>query len=227
MRKPTNKLQDRTPEDKVPSLHSSARAAQLNRQASDMTKPFAPEDFASLALSLRQTIANHKVPLDQQASLIEDVVFHFAAFIDEKTGSDIHESIFAVLRKYAKQLGETPVPSDSLLAEVQITFLKGRKAELNVLRSSIEKPALLRLIVEIALGVRDTTEIKARVDTDRRFADLMEKKRGVNAVRFRLANSADNASWQEVKLRRSPHGNFEQSVKGLSACIRAVVTKST
>jgi hypothetical protein len=55
----------------------------------------------------------------------------------------------------------------------------------------------------------------------------MEKKGGVNAVRFRLVNAADNASWQEVKLQRSPHGKFEQSVKGLLACIRAVVTKST
>ena len=192
-----------------------------------MAKPFVPKDFASLALSLRQTVANHKVPPDLQASLIEDVVFHFAAFIDEKTGSDIHESIFSVLRKCAKQLGETPVPSDALLAEVQITFLKGRKVELNVLRSSIAKPALLRLTVEIALGVRDTTEIKARVDTERRFADLLEKKGGVTAVRFRLANTDDNASWQEVKLKRSPHKNFEQSVKGLLACIRAVVTNST
>jgi hypothetical protein len=192
-----------------------------------MTRPFTPKDFASLALSLRQTVAVHKVPPDLQASLIEDVVFHFAAFIDERTGSDFHESIFTVLRKHAKQLAEAPVPTDSLLAEVQITFRKGRRAELNVLRSSIAKPALLRLVVEIALGVRDTTELKARVDTDRRFADLMEKKGGVNAVRFRLANAAGNASWQEVKRQRSSQENFEQSVKGLLACIRAVVTKST
>jgi hypothetical protein len=191
-----------------------------------MVNPFAPKDFASLALSLRQTVATHKVPPDLQASLIEDVVFQFAVFIDERTGSDIHESIFAVLRKHAKQLGEPPVPPDSLLAEVQITFLKGRKAELNVLRSSIAKPALLRLIVEIALGVRDTAEIKARVDTDRRFADLVKKKGGVKAVRFRLANAANDVSWQEVKLQHSPHGNFEQSIKGLLACIRAVVTTS-
>jgi hypothetical protein len=211
----------------VASSYVSARAAQLNRQAPEMAKPFAPKDFASLALSLRQTVANHEVPPDLRASLIEDVVFHFAVFIDERTGSDIHESIFSVLRRHARQLGETPAPADSLLAEVQITFLKGRKVELNVLRSSIAKPAALRLVVEIALGVRDTTEIKARVDTDRRFADLMKKKGGVNAVRFRLANAADDASWQEFKLRRSPHGNFEQSLKGLLACIRAVVTKST
>ena len=44
-----------------------------------MAKPFTPKDFASLALSLRQIVANHKVPRDQQASLIEDVIFHFAA----------------------------------------------------------------------------------------------------------------------------------------------------
>ena len=89
----------------MPSSYTGVRAAQLNRQASEMAKPFAPRDFAALALSLRQTVANHKVPPDLQASLIEDVVFHFAAFIDEKTGSDIHESIFSVLGNYANHLG--------------------------------------------------------------------------------------------------------------------------
>jgi hypothetical protein len=215
------------PDKSLERTRVKARAPQLDREASEVAKLFTPKDFASLALSLRQTAASHKVPPELRASLIEDVVFHFAAFIDEKTGSDIHESIFSVLRRHAKQLGETPAPADSLLAEVQITFFKGRKAELNVLRSSIAKPALLRLIVEIALGVRDTTEIKARVDTDRRFADVLEKKGGVKTVRFRLANAADRAAWQEVKLQRSPHGKFEQSVEGLLACIRAVVTKST
>jgi hypothetical protein len=189
-------------------------------------KAFAPKDFASLALSLRETVAKYKVPPGQQASLIEDVIFHFAVFVDERTGSDIHESIFAVLRKHARHLGEVPVPTDSLLAEVQISFLKGPKAELNVLRSSIEKPALLRLTVETAIGVRDVTEIKARVDTERRLASLMEKRGGVNSVRFKPAGGAGRASWQDVKLRGSPHGDFEQSVKGLLACIRAVVAQS-
>lgn len=197
----------------------------LRTTQGDMPKAFAPKDFVSLALSLRRTVANHKVPPDLQASLIEDVIFHFATFIDEKTGSDIHESIFTVLRKCAKQLGEVPVPSDSLVAEVEITFLKGRKAELNVLRSSIAKPALLRLIVEIALGVRDTTEIKARIDTTRRFADLLKKKGGVRAVRFNLANATGKPSWQEVELHGS-HGNFEQSLEGLLTCIGAVVARS-
>src|SRR5687768_6970953 len=180
-----------------------------------MPKPFAARDFASLALSLRQTVANHKVPPELQASLIEDVMFQVAAFIDDKTGSNFHESIFSVLRKYAKQLGNAPEAQDSLVAEVQITFLKGPRAELNVLRSSIAKPALLRMVVEIALGVRDVTEVEARVDTDRRFSQLMRKKGGVKAVRFKPVDTRRKASWREVELSGSPYGNFEQSVKGL------------
>jgi hypothetical protein len=198
------------------------RAPTPNESTSDMPKPFAAKDFASLALSLRQTVANHKVPSDMQASLIEDVIFHFAVFVDERTGSDIHESIFTVLRKYAKQLGEAPVPSDLLLAEVEVIFLKGRKAEFNVLRSSMEKSELLRLIVEIALGVRDTTEIKARIDTARRFAELLEKKGGIKAVRIKSANARGKSAWQEVKLDGS-QGVFEQSLKGILTCIRTVL----
>src|SRR5688572_13077678 len=207
------------------SQRRRSRGAKLNRKASGKPKPFVPKDFASLALSLRQTVANHNVPADMQASLIEDVIFHFAVFIDEKTGSDIHESIFSILNKYARQLGEAPVPTDSLLAEVEITFLKGRKAELNVLRSSIDEPANLRLIVEIALGVRDTTEIEARVDTERRFADLLKKKRGIKAVRFNLTNATGVPPRHEVKLEGS-HRSFEQSLPGLLTCIRDVVARS-
>lgn len=185
------------------------------------------KDLVELALSLRQTVELHKVPQDLRASLIEDVIFRFAVLLDERTGSDVHESISGVLSRYARQLGETPAPPDSLLAEVEVTFLKGRKAELNVLRSSIAKPKLLRLVLETALGVRDFTEIKARIDVERRFAELMKKKGGIRTVRFKMAVGGGRRTWQEVKLARSPFGRFEQTVDGLLACIRTVVTRSS
>jgi hypothetical protein len=191
-----------------------------------MPKAFDPEDFVSLALSLRQTVASHGVPPRLRASLIEDVVFQFATLVDEKTGSAIHESIFTVLGKHARQLGEEPAPADSLLAEVEIGFLKGRKAELNVLRSSLEKPGMLRLIVEIALGLRDTTEIKARLDTKRRFAELMKRSGGVTAVRFRMAGGG-RRKWLKIGLNDSSYGSFDQSLDGLLACIRAVVARDS
>lgn len=185
------------------------------------------KDLVELALSLRQTVELHKVPQDLRASLIEDVIFRFAVLLDEKTGSDVHESISGVLSRYARQLGETPAPPDSLLAEVEVTFLKGRKAELNVLRSSIAKPKLLRLVLETALGVRDFTEIKARIDVERRFAELMKKKGGIRTVRFKMAVGGGRRTWQEVILARSPFGSSEHTVDGLLACIRTVVTRSS
>lgn len=195
----------------------------VKRPDPSMPGAFDPEDFVSLALSLRQTVANHGVPPRLRASLIEDVVFQFAAFMDEKTGGAIHESIFSVLRKHARQLGEDPEPADLLLAEVEIRFLKGAKAEFNVLRSSLEKPKMLRLIVEIAMGLRDTTEIETRIDTKRRFAELMKRNRGIRTIRFRMADARGRYSWKEFGLEGSPFGTFDQSIDGLLACIRAVV----
>jgi len=184
---------------------------------------FGPKDFASLALSLRHTVANHRVPPELRASLIEDVVFHVAVFIDEKTGSDFHESIFAVLRKHARQLDKAPAPSDPLLAEVEIIFRKGRKAELNVLRSCLAKPANLRLNLEIALGVRDVTDIKARVDTEQRFTGVWKTKGGIKAVRIRKADVTGKSTWREVELPRSVAGRL--SVKALMELIMAEVIR--
>jgi hypothetical protein len=184
--------------------------------------PIKPNDFATLALALRSVVVNHKVPPDLRASLIEDVVFHFAVFIDERTGTDFHESVLGVLGKHAKQLGAEPRPTDYLVAELEIVFNKGRKAELNVLRSSLLKPSVLRLDVEVALGVRDVSEIRTRIDTDRRFADLMRKKGGIKALRFSAAGNIPKPSWQEVPLQGSPYGTFEQSLGGLVACIKKV-----
>lgn len=187
-----------------------------------MAKRFPLEDFVSLALSLRQPVVAHGVAPKLRASLIEDIVFRLAVFIDERTGSSHHESISGLLREHAKELAASPEPVDALVAEVEIAFVKGGKAELNVLRSSLKKPALLRQCLEIALGVRDVTELRSRVDADRRFGELMVKREAVKALRFNSASTIGKPSWQSVRLHGSPYGNFEQSLKGLVACIQAV-----
>jgi hypothetical protein len=187
-----------------------------------MAKRFATEDLVSLALDLRQSVAAHAVPPKQRASLIEDIVFRFAVLVDEKTGSSLHESISGALRERAPELAASPEPVDSLVAEVEVVFAKGGKAELNVLRSSLSKPALLRQIVELALGVRDVTELRARVDVDRRFDQLMARRGGIKALRLNPAHTIGKPSWHAVALRRSPYGSFDQTLDGLVACIRAV-----
>ncbi len=194
----------------------SVPSATAMREAVDL------DDFVTLAFSLRQPLETYNVPPQVRASLIEDVVFRFAAFIDEKIGSDMHESIGAVLSEHAEQLAAVPEPADSLVAEVEIIFVKGGKAELNVLRSHLTGLASLLLVLEIALGVRDVTEIRSRIDTQRRFRDLMLQKGGIKAVRFKSTSTSDKSPWQAVRLSGSSYGNFEQSLSGLTDCIKAV-----
>lgn len=192
------------------------------RSAIAACEAFDLEDFISLALSLRQPLATHNVPSEVRASLIEDVMFRFAVFVDERIGSDIHESIISALSERSEQLAAPPEPIDSLVAEVEIAFVKGRKAELNVLRSHLTGLSSLLLVIEIALGVRDVTEIRSRIDTERRFRELIARKGGIRAVKFKPPRTSDKSSWQEVRLNGSPYGNFEQSLAGLIACIRVV-----
>lgn len=197
---------------KVAASHS----ANASRRAFDL------EHFISLALSLRQPLATHNVPPELRASLIEDIIFRFATFVDERTGSDFHESINAALHEHAEQLAALPEPIDSLVAEVEIGFMKGRKAELNVLRSHLTGLASLRLVLEIALGVREVTEIRSRIDTEQRFRKLMLQRNGIKAVRFKPPSASNKSPWQEVPLNGSSFGNFAQSLAGLIACIEAV-----
>jgi hypothetical protein len=190
-----------------------------------MPKRFTPKDFVALALSLRRTVVNHRVPPKLRASLIEDIVFRFAVFVDEKTGGSHHETISGLLAEHVKDLGALPTPEDYLVAELRITFLKGRGVELNVLRSSLLKPALLRLNLEVALGVRDIDEIKARIDTEARYAGLVKKKGGVKRLEFTAALAGAHPARQAVRLQGSRYGNFDQSLSGLVACIEAVAAQ--
>lgn len=168
-------------------------------------------------------MATHDVPANRRASLIEDVVFHVAVLVDEKTGSEFHESIFSALAKRAKELGEDAEPVDALVAEVEVLFGKGRKAELVIARSGLERPALLRQVLEVAIGIRDVSEIKSRIDTGARFAELLKKKGGLKSVRYKPVGPG-RRSWCDVRLRRAKTGRAEPTLDGLLESLRAAVT---
>jgi hypothetical protein len=170
-------------------------------------------------------LVNHKVAPESRVSLIEDLIFHFAVFIDERTGSELHESAFGALRKHAGQLGAAPRRSDYPVAELQIVLAKGRKAELIISRVSLQKPSILRMNLEVALGVRDITEIRSRIDARQRFLDVMHKKGGIKALRFNSAASRGKPSWLEIRLQESQYGRFEQSLDGVVSCIKAVTAQ--
>jgi hypothetical protein len=168
-------------------------------------------------------MANHGVPPKLRASLIEDVVFHVAVLVDEKTGSDFHESIFAALGRRAKELGEDPEPVDAVVAEVEVLFGKGRKAELVIARSGLERPALLRQVLEVAIGVRDVAELESRIDTRARFAEVLKKKGGLKSVRCKLVGPG-RRSWRDVRLQRAKTGRAGPTLDGLLESLRAAVS---
>jgi hypothetical protein len=185
-----------------------------------MPGKFTPAAFAELAQTLRPVVAGHGVSSKRRDSLIEDLMFHVANFVDERTGSSFHESIFAILREQAAAPGPAST-SDRLVAEARIEFQKGRSVELNILRSSLRKPALLRLNVEIALGVRDVTEIRKRIDTEARFAKVTRSRGRITTLAFKPA-APHGGKWQKVRLSASRYGAFAHDIDGLLACMRTV-----
>jgi hypothetical protein len=106
-----------------------------------MTSKITLQDFRELAASLKPTLVSHEVPINLQDSLLSDVVFQFASFIDEKTGSSFHESIYDLLEeRSAADDGFT----DYLAAELEILFVAGRRCRANLLHSMLLNPDALR-----------------------------------------------------------------------------------
>lgn len=188
-----------------------------------MTSRISIDDFLPLALSLRETVAVHKVPVENRASLIGDAVFQFATFLDERLGSNFHESIFGLLEGHAEALGQEPNDRAPLIAQMEITFRKGRKKEFNILRGYLQKDQYLREALEFALGVRGLDEREAKIDSDGRFAQLMKIKSGIKTLRFNSLANIESPSWIEVPLEDSEYGTFEQSLAGLCKCISRVI----
>lgn len=187
-----------------------------------MTSEISLDDFLDLALRLRETAVTHHVPSEHRASLIEDSVFQFAAFLDERLGSSFHESIFGLLEDHAEALAREPDPVSPLLAQLEITFGKGRKKEANILRGHLREEQFLREVVEFALGLRSLDEIDAEIDSDARFTRLMATKNGIRSLRFNSAANIGSPSWLEVLLEGSEYGTFDQSLEGLCSCISRV-----
>jgi hypothetical protein len=202
----------------------STRAGLAGRE--DVAERFAVADLVELALSLRGPVALHGVSSELRASLIEDLIFRFAVFVDERARTNLHEGIAGALRERAAELAELPSPADVLVAEVEIEFIRGRTVELNVLRSSLAHPEHLLLTLEMALGVRDVGEVGRTADTAGRFSRLLKRRGGLRALRV-VAADVEASVWREVPLRGAPHDDFDGTVAGLASCIRAACAAST
>ena len=151
-------------------------------------------DFEVLAASMREMLELHEVPEDRRASLLADLLFGVAAFLDERTGSNHHEGMFELtdaLLDGGQQGGQAAAAG----CEAEIVFGKGRKVELNLLPGHRDNPAHLRFDLEIALGLRAISEIDADIDADARFQALLERRQGIRELRFLGTDEAGREAW--------------------------------
>lgn len=147
-----------------------------------MSRTIALHDFLQLAAALKPTLEAHEVPVDQRDSLLSDIVFHCASFIDEKTGSSFHESIDDLLADDDEATGEF---TDRLIAELEIRLGSNRRIRVNLMHSMLSNTEALRSQIEMALGLRGIHELDAKVDIDARLADLLRKRRGIAELQVR------------------------------------------
>ena len=189
-----------------------------------MTAKLEIDDFVELAFALKHALTAHEVPDKLHYSLISDNVFSFASFLDEKIGTSFHEQIYSLLDEHAEQLSGT-LAGDYLIAELEILFEKGRKREMNLLKSHVDNSEHLLFDLEMTLEIRDLDEIDEVIDVNARFIKLLKKRKGIKAIKFNSAENLEKADWLEVPLAESEFGNFEQSLDGIEMCIREVTKK--
>lgn len=149
-----------------------------------MSKKLKPKDFEALAATLQDTLKINGVAEESRPSLLADLLFGFAAFLDDRFGSNHHESIFAL--SDAILAGELDAaPQDGLACELKIHFHKGRQAALNLLASHRSNRAHLLFDLEMALGIRKLTEINAAIDSEARYQALLDSREGIRLFEVR------------------------------------------
>ena len=178
-------------------------------------------DFGAIAMSIKPILALHEVPEEHHYSIVSDVIFEFANFLDTKTGSTFHEGVYSLLDDYVEKLSQ-PVPMhDYLVASVKINFGK-RSFEANILKSQLGNKEHLMFDLEVDLGVRGLREIDAVIDADKRFSERATKLGGIESIDFTPAQGTDDESCLSVPMSGSKYGEFEENLSGLAECIRKV-----
>lgn len=192
-----------------------------------MANTIKSEEFAELAFSLKPILDLHGVPSALHYSLVSDVIFQFATFLDDRCGSNLHEDVFAVLDVHSEALCEESPSADSRIAEVRISFAQGRKVEMNLLGSHLENDrSHLMLDLEMALGLRGVHEIESKdIDIDARLAKVLQKKGGIASVDIRRSGAAGRKAWSSVPLRGADQGEPGQTVDWLYTIIAKAVRR--
>lgn len=181
-----------------------------------MSKQLHQLDFQALAANIGDVLDTHALDETLRPSLTADLLFVFAAFLDDRLGSNHHEGIYALADELlAGELDSPPV--DSLACELQIRFHKGRKAELNLLASHRSNRAHLLFDLEMALGIRSLDEINAPIDSQARFLALLDKRQGIRLLETRGLDPAAGDRWKASEPPQSHPASLDQLAQMLLA----------
>ena len=181
-----------------------------------MSEKISLEDFAAFAHTIKPILESHDVPGEYHYSIISDIVFEFANLVDTKTGSDFHESIYALLDKEVEALSKAG-PDRIPVTELEIEFANGKVLEASFPDTQLEDDAQLRLHLEFTLAIRDIDEIDRDIDAEPRFSKLVTKNKGIRALRILPGKEPDADAWVSVD-------DFDESLDGLIACVREVAS---
>lgn len=174
-----------------------------------MSRKIKPADFEALAANLQDTLRINGVAEESQPSLLADLLFGFAAFLDERLGSNHHESIFALADAILS--GEIASEAqDNLSGELKIHFHKGRKAALNLLAAHRSNRAHLLFDLQMALGIRTLAEINSEIDSEARFLALLDSRQGIRLFEVRGFGDTVSDTWRTVEPPTSKPGSLDE-----------------
>ena len=179
-----------------------------------MTNNIELQDFTEIAFAIKPILETHDVPEEYHYSIISDIVFEFANFVDTKTETSFHESIYALLEEHAENLS-TAGAGRVLITELELAFGNGDVLEANVPDTQLDDEAQLRLHLEFTLTIRDLDEIDEEIDAERRFKKLLSDKNGIRKLRILPGKEPDASAWVSVD-------EFDESMDGLIASLRKV-----
>jgi hypothetical protein len=182
------------------------------------------EDFEDLIKNIKVSLDTHGIDEDQHYSLLSEILFNVTAFIDERANTSLHEVADSFIDDCYEKI-QSNLNRDYLLADVNIFFGNGNKVETNVLKSNIENKEYYMLELEVALELRDISEIDKVVDIEGRLNKLLRNKKGIVKVDFQPLKDLGSENWISVPLTGSSHGDFSENIEGLFELIKSVAKK--
>ena len=181
------------------------------------------DDFIELATQIKTSLDAHNVPVQEHASLITQVVFNFAVFLDKKLNTNHHEFIETKLDEYLFEIVEDS--PNTLIASVNLVFGKGRKRDFEIRKGNLLHRESIISLMEFATGIRKLTEVDSEVDPlilTERFEKMLEIREGLLEIEFQPDEDWGTNKWLTLPFHENQFGKFKCTIDGVTDCIYKV-----